>query len=661
MAADEIAPETPPDAPAHRHGPLFRLVAVGFPAAIALIAIAWAAGLAVRFGLLLYTEQVLAALLMLSIATAFVTLDVRGRSRRRSVPWYDAALATVTLLVFGYVAVDYPRLAENIYFNPTEVFVLSIVMVPLVCEALRRTTGWSLLLVFLAFFTYALVADLVPGTLRGRTQDIFRLMPLLAIDGTALFGAPLAVVVTIVLAFVFMGQLLFAAGGGEFFTDLSAALMGRSRGGSAKISILASALFGSISGSVVANVTSTGIITIRLMKQAGFRPQVAGAIEAVASNGGQLMPPVMGAAAFLMADFLGVSYVTVMIAALVPALLYFLAVFIQVDLEAAKHGIKAEQSSQLPRVGRVLRDGWIFPLPFAVLLYCLFSRNMPPEMAAIYSSVALIAVAFVFPRKGMRMTLGKLWHSLVETGRTAVQIAIICGVAGMIIGILNVTGLGFAIGLLLLKVGQGSLLLLLILTAIVCIVLGMSMPTTSLYILLATLAAPALVKLGAPPIAAHLFVLYFGMMSFITPPVCFAAFAAANIANAPPMATGFTAMRLGWLAYVIPFLFVYSPTLLLQGDWPSIALAIVTAVAGIWLICAALMAMLLTPLSIVLRIAFGLAGLALLVPADAFAGAVQLEIAGLVAGAALFVLHLRQSRQLGSAGGVAARSTAPGR
>jgi TRAP transporter 4TM/12TM fusion protein len=353
---------------------------------------------------------------------------------------------------------------------------------------------------------------------------------------------------------------------------------------------------------------------------------------------------VMGAAAFLMADFLGVSYVTVMVAALVPALLYFLAVFIQVDLEAAKHGIKAEDSAQLPRVGRVLLDGWIFPLPFAVLLYGLFWLNMPPEMAAIYSSLALIVVAFVFPRKDGRMTPAKVWQALVETGRTAVQIAIICGVAGMIIGILNVTGLGFAIGLLLIQAGQGSLLLLLFVTAVVCVLLGMSMPTTSLYILLATLAAPALVKLGALPIGAHLFVLYFGMMSFITPPVCFAAFAAANIAKAPPMLTGFTAMRLGWLAYVIPFLFIYSPTLLLQGEWPNIVLAIVTAVAGIWLICAALMAILLTPLSLPWRLAFGAAGLALLVPADAFPGAVQLEIAGLAAGAVLFIAHLRQTR-----------------
>jgi TRAP transporter 4TM/12TM fusion protein len=644
LAAQEVVAGNPGAAAPGPGARRVRQLTHAFHAAIAVIAIAWAAGLAVRFGLQLYTEQVLATLLMLSVAVTFITYDRHGNSRSYGIPWYDWALCGATLAAFGYVALQYPRLAENIYFNPTETFILSILMVPLLCEALRRTTGWALLVVFLVFFVYALTADLVPGTLRGRAQDFFRLMPMLGIDGTAMFGAPLAVVVTVVLAFVFMGQLLFAAGGGTFFTELSAALMGRSRGGSAKISVLASAFFGSISGSVVANVTSTGIITIPLMKQAGFRPQTAAAIEAVASNGGQLMPPVMGAAAFLMADFLGISYASVMLAALVPALLYFLAVFIQVDLEAAKLGIGAEDASKLPRARDVLRQGWIFPIPFVVLLVCLFSLNMPPEMAAIYSSIALVAIALLFPHKGRRLTLAAIWDSVVSTGATAVQIAIICGVAGMIIGILNITGLGFALGLVLLEAGKGSLLLLLVLTALVCIVLGMSMPTTSLYILLATLAVPPLVKLGVEPIAAHLFVLYFGMMSFITPPVCFAAFAAANIAKASPMGTGFTAMRLGWLAYVVPFLFVYSPSLLLIGSWSAIALAILTAVAGIWLICAALLGILLSPIGMLQRLLFGAAGIALLIPADAFPGALSLEIAGLVAGTVLFLHHVRQAR-----------------
>jgi len=303
----------------------------------------------------------------------------------------------------------------------------------------------------------------------------------------------------------------------------------------------------------------------------------------------------------------------------------------------------------------VLRQGWIFPLPFAVLLGCLFWLNMPPEMAAIYASIALLAVALLFPHKGQRLTLRAIWDSVVATGATAVQIAIICAVAGMIIGILNITGLGFALGLVLLEAGKGSLLLLLVLTALVCIVLGMSMPTTSLYILLATLAVPPLVKLGVQPMAAHLFVLYFGMMSFITPPVCFAAFAAANIAKASPMGTGFTAMRLGWLAYVVPFLFVYSPSLLLIGNWPDIVLAIVTAVAGIWLICAALLGILFMPLGPLQRLLFGAAGMALLIPANAFPGALSVEIGGLVAGVALFLHHLRQSRTRRSgAGGAAA-------
>lgn len=625
---------------------LFRFVERGFHAAIGVIALLWAADAAVHFRLLIFTEQVLAALLMFAVSVAFVVTDYRGRTRHAGpVPWYDWGFAALALAVFGYVCIDYPRLSANIYFNAEESFLLAMVMVPLVLEALRRTTGFSLLIVFLVFFLYALVADKVPGALQGRAADFYRLMPLLAIDATALFGTPLAIVVTVVLAFVFMGQLLFVTGGGDFFTELSSAMMGRTRGGAAKISIVASAMFGSVSGSVVANVTSTGVITIPLMRRAGFRPKVAGAVEAVASNGGQLMPPVMGAAAFLMADFLGVSYVDIMIAAIVPALLYFLAVFIQVDMEAARWGIRSEDSATVPRVLPVLRKGWIYPVPFAVLLTGIFRFNMPPEKAAIYASASLIVLAMIFPVRGRRLSLPDIWQAIIGTGRAAVTIAVICGVAGMIIGVLNVTGLGFALGLMLLQAGQGSLFVLLVLTGIVCILLGMSMPTTSLYILLATLAAPSLIQLGAVPIAAHLFVLYYGMMSFITPPVAFAAFAAANIARAAPMETGFMAMRLGWLAYVVPFLFVYSPTLLMQGSWTAVTVAIITAVAGIWLVSGAIMGMLLTNLGSLRRLAAGAAGFALLIPADAFSGAGILDLFGLAVGGLLLAAELISARK----------------
>jgi len=359
----------------------------------------------------------------------------------------------------------------------------------------------------------------------------------------------------------------------------------------------------------------------------------------------------MGAAAFIMADYLGISYAAVLIAALLPALLYFLAVFIQVDLEAARLGIRGLDPAELPRARKVLRKGWVFPIPFAVLLYCLLALNMPPEKAAIFGSLVLIALAAFVPYEGKRMTLRAIWHALIQTGQTAVQIAIICGIAGMIIAVLNITGLDFALGLLLLEAGQGHLFLLLVLTGIVCILLGMSMPTTSLYILLASLAVPPLIELGAIPIAAHMFVFYYGMMSFITPPVCFAAFAAANIAGAPAMATGFSAMRLGWLAYVVPFLFVYSPTLLMEGEWSAIALAALTATAGIWLVCCGIMGIMFTPLGLPMRMACALTGMALLIPADAFAGALELEIAGLAGGVLVVLIGYR--RRLGRLAGTA--------
>ena len=595
---------------------------------ITLIVLAWAAELPYRLGLALYNEQALAALLGLSLSLVFLGVSVLRPGG--SLPWYDWVASALGLAAGGYTAVRYPVLAEEFFFRPLETTVLGLILILLVVEALRRTTGWSLLGVLLLFFAYALFGHLVPGRLAGRSLEVLEMFSFLGIDNVAMLGLPLRVISTMVLIFIFLGQLLLRSGGSAFFSDLASALMGRSRGGAAKIGVFASGLFGSISGSAVANVASTGVITIPLMRRSGYKPHVSAAIEAAASTGGQALPPIMGAAAFLMAELLGVSYGEVVLAAILPAILYYFAVFIQADLEAGRQGIGPVVSAEIPPLRKVLMEGWYFPIPFAVLIISLFRWNLTPDTAGLYASGSMIVLCLVLSYRGTRLSLGDILESLKATGRSSVQIIIIGAVAGLIIGIVEVTGLSFGLTFVLVQLGENSLLLLLALTAVVCIILGMGMPTTAIYFLLATLAAPPLVQLGVQPMAAHMFVLYFGLMSMITPPVALAAFTAANLAGAAPIRTSITALRFGWPGFVVPILFVLSPSLLLYGSPLEVTLAGVTGIAGIWMASAGIAGYLVGPLTAITRTALGFGGLALLIPAQAFPGAWILESGGAV-------------------------------
>ena len=630
MAGADVTPSwnepglraTPPDSPwARRLTPYL----CGL---ITLIVLAWAAELPYRLGLALYSEQALSAILALSLTLVFLGVSVRRPGGR--LPWYDWVASALGLAAGGYTAVRYPVLAEEFFFRPLETTVLGLILIVLVVEALRRTTGWSLLGVLLLFFAYALFGHLVPGRLAGRSLEVLEMFSYLGIDNVAMLGLPLRVISTMVLIFIFLGQLLLRSGGSAFFSDLASALMGRSRGGAAKIGVFASALFGSISGSAVANVASTGVITIPLMRRSGYKPHVSAAIEAAASTGGQAMPPIMGAAAFLMAELLGVSYGEVVKAAILPAILYYFAVFIQADLEAGRQGIGPVEAAEIPPLGKVLMEGWYFPIPFVVLIISLFRWNLTPATAGLYAAGSLIALSLVLSYRGTRLRLGDILESLKATGQASVQIVIIGAVAGLIIGIVEVTGLSFGLTFVLVQLGENSLLLLLALTAVVCIILGMGMPTTAIYFLLATLAAPPLVQLGVQPMAAHMFVLYFGLMSMITPPVALAAFTAANLAGADPIRTSIAALRFGWPGFVVPILFVLSPSLLLYGSPLEVTLAAVTGMAGIWMASAGPAGYLVGPLTAITRTTLGFGGLALLIPAQAFPGAWLLESVGAV-------------------------------
>jgi TRAP transporter 4TM/12TM fusion protein len=608
--------------------------------ALTIVCLLWVLDVPRYLGFAFHREQFLAPVLGLSLAAMFLSVPAHKSLAGRT-PWYDWVLAVLGLGALLWIAFQYERLLIVLPFRTPEVVVLGALILLMVMEGLRRTTGYSLFAVVVLFLAYAMIGHLVPGQFRARPVDLDWLPVYLSFDPSALFGSPLVVGATVVVIFIWMGQLLFKAGGGQFFTDIAMALMGRRRGGPAKVAVVASALFGSISGSAVSNVASTGIITIPMMKRSGYSARDAGAVEAVASTGGQLMPPVMGAAAFLMAEFLELPYRTIMLAALVPAILYYMATFIQVDLVAAREGI-VSTGEGLRRPRDVLKEGWHFLVPFVVLLYALFAWNEDAEIAAIYACVSIIVLGMAFSYRGSRLRPRDLVASFSETGSTMIELFMILGGAGFVIGVLNLTGLGFTLTLVLVQIGAGSLYLLLIISAIVCIILGMGMPTSGVYILLATLVAPAITKAGADPLAAHMFIFYFGMMSMITPPVALASFAAATISGANAMSTGFQAMKLGWVAYIIPFMFVLSPTLILKGDPMHIAINIATASFGVYIISVAFAGYFVRPLTRAKQALMLLAGIMTVFPDSAIGAGGVIDATGALLGLAVLGYEYRQ-------------------
>ena len=587
-------------------------------------------------GLNLYAEQFLLVVLGLSLALCFL--------REKPAGW-EAAAGFGGLALCAYLAWRYPVLVNELTARPLDGILMAAALAVLVLEGTRRVAGLSLVGFTLAGVAYAMLGHHLPGIFQARPVDFTRLLVYLGLDTNALLGTSLQIAVVVVIPFILLGQLLARCGGSEFFTDLANAWMGRYRGGSAKVAVVGSALFGTISGSAVANVSAVGVVTIPLMKRSGFPPQLAAAIEAVGSTGGQLMPPIMGAAAFLMAEVLQVPYASVMIAAIIPAALYYLALFFQVDLEAAKRGIRGESRERLPRLGAVLRAGWYFPLPFAALVYALVWEGMRPEYCALIAAAVLIASSLAFGYKGTRVPVGALLRAIVSTGGAVVDLVLICAVAGMFIGILNISGLAFGMTLQLLAITGESLPGMLLLTALMAIALGLGLPTVGVYIIMATLIAPALVEVGIQPMAAHMFLLYFGIMSMVTPPVALSAFAAANIAGADVDRTGWTATRIGWAAYLVPFLFVLSPSLLMDGEPLVVVWAAASAAIGIWLGTVGVVGFFYRALGAPARALFIVAGVLALIPADMFPGAILTDFAGLALGGVLVSRELLARRR----------------
>jgi len=588
------------------------------------------------FGLSFYIQQYLAIFFGLIMALVFILVPFKKEAPRDRLPWYDLALSTLGLMVGIYLALYYREIVVELGLLIPSRVVLGTIAIVLVLEASRRVLGWPFLTIVLLFMFYALFTFLFPGRLYGKGVTWPRLATFLYLDPQGILGIATEVAATVVFAFVFFGQALFRTGGGAFFTDSAMVLMGRYRGGPAKVAVLASSLFGMMSGSAVANVVTTGSVTIPLMKKTGYPPHFAGAVEATASSGGQIMPPIMGAAAFLMATFLGIPYVKVAVSAAIPAVLYYMAVFIQVDLEAAKNGLKGLPSEMLPKLFVVFRKGWPFLIPFSVLIYALFIRMIEADRAGLYATASVFLICYL--RREDRLDLKRIAKILKETGEGMLEIGVICSAAGLIIGIVSLTGLGFTFSQALVSLAGGSTFLLLILGAIGAIILGMGMTVTAAYLLMVILIAPALIQLGIAPLNAHLFVFYFAVMSFLTPPVCLAVYAAASLAEADMMKTAFQAIKLGVAAYIVPFLFAYHPSLLLQGNILEIIHAIITAMIGISLVAIGVEGFLFRELNWLKRGLLILGGLGCMIPGW------KSDLIGLVMGIPIIIWEWKKYR-----------------
>jgi TRAP transporter 4TM/12TM fusion protein len=521
-----------------------------------------------------------AAHLMFTFVLIFLAYSASPTSRSR-LALLDVGLAVLGAVAAGYLLFNYEYVvSRELYITPIKPWewVLAIATVLLVLEAARRTNGWPLVIVAAAFLVYAFVGPYLPGLLSHRGVPPSKLVDQLYLTVEGIFGIALAVSSTFVFLFILFGAFLEKSGTGEFFIDLSKAMVGNMRGGPAKMAVVASGMFGTISGSAVANVVTTGTFTIPLMRRLGYTKDFSGAVEAVASTGGQFMPPVMGAAAFVMAEFSGVPYLKVCIHAAIPAVLYYLAVGMMVHLEACKLGIQGLPRAELPRLGRTLAFGWHLFLPLIGIVYFLM-RGYTPLLAGFYAVLLTIVISMV--RKATRMNPRKVYAALEAGALSALPVAAACAAAGIVIGVVNLTGLGLRFSSLIINLSGGSLLVALVLTMFASLILGMGLPTTPAYVIQAALAVPALVNLGVPIIAAHLFCLYFAVISAITPPVALAAYAGASISGGNAMTTGFIATRLGLAAYIIPYMFVYGPALLTIGEPLNVLLAAATALVGV--------------------------------------------------------------------------------
>ena len=538
-------------------------------------------------GVVFIESQYLYLLAALLLPLVFLVYAAGPRASATSVSWYDWLLASASAATLGWYAWHAQRAIQGgwEYSAPIDAVIVAAIVCVLISEGMRRTSGTAMMAICVIVGLYPLIADKLPSPFSGHGKTLTETIAYHIASSESAFGIPLRAFAEIVVGYLVFGVALNFTGGGKFFNDLAFALVGRMRGGAAQVGVISSAFQGSISGSVISNVITSGVVTIPAMKRTGFRADYAGGVEAVASTGAVLMPPVMGSTAFIMASFLGKPYGEIALAALVPGLLFYFALMVQIDAYAARLSLSGLKREELPRPGPVMRDGWYF-IPVFVALVFFMVQEQQEAMAPFYATALLITINQILPRH--RMGWSQAVEFIAATGRALVELATLLLGVGFLIGAMLMTGLAGTLANDLVYIAGGAPLVLLVMGAITSFVFGFGLTVTACYIFLAITLAPPLVKAGLDPLAVHMFVLYWGMVSFITPPVALAAFAAAPIAKASQTKIGIQAMRLGTAIYVVPFCFALNPALLLIGDFGTVAVSIVFAFLGIGLAAAAL-------------------------------------------------------------------------
>ncbi len=570
------------------------------------------------------------------MALIFVLYPFTKKSDKTKPSIFDWVFAALSLVTGGYIVLNYSELVTRAGMPTQPDIIMGFIIIALVLEAGRRIAGKEIAILAIIFMAYAYFGPLLPGFISHRGYSLPDIAEYMYLTTEGVFGIAIGVSSTYIFLFVLFGAFLGKSGMGQFFNDLAMAIAGSGKGGPAKVAVVSSGLLGSINGSAVANVVTTGAFTIPLMKKIGYEPEFAGAVEATASCGGQILPPVMGATAFIMAEYLGLPYIKIAAVAVVPALLYYLGVITIIHLRASKKGLVGLPKDQLPKVSAVMKERGHLLIPLVGLLYLLI-KGYTPIYAAFYSILLTIGASAL--RKDTRMSFNDIIDALEEGTRTALGVAMACATVGLIIGVATLTGFGLKLAGAILFLGKGNLFATLVLTMIACIVLGMGLPSIPAYIITATMAAPALAEMGIPPLVSHMFVFYFGMLANLTPPVALAAFAGAGIAGGNTTQTGIQAVKIALAGFVVPYIFAFNNSLLLiDTTFAEASVVIVTAIIGVFALGVGVEGYLFKATNLVVRLMFFVSALCLIIPG------IQTDIIGIALFAVLCFIEQKGSK-----------------
>ena len=547
-----------------------------------------------------------------ALALSYLLYPTRKSWSRTKVHPLDVLLAILGAAAPAYICIMYRELSMRAGMVTPSDLIMGVIGVLLVIEATRRVVGIPMVTVVLVFIVYAFAGPYMPGVLAHRGLSLDQLVGHLYYTTEGIFGIPLGVSSTFIFLFILFGAYLESTGLGKFFIDIANAIAGWASGGPAKVAVLSSALMGTVSGSSVANVAGTGSFTIPMMKKLGYKKEFAGAVEAASSTGGQLMPPVMGAAAFLMAEFVGVPYIDIVGAAVIPAILYFTGLWLGVHLEAKRTNLKGIPRDQLPKAWEIFRERGHLAIPLVVIVYLLVSGYTPMRAALVAIVLSIVASSL---RKSTRMKSIEIVQGLENGARNVLGVVIACAAAGIIIGVVTKTGVGLKLASGLLALSGGMLLPTMFFTMITSLILGMGVPTTANYVITSTIAAPALLQMGVPVLAAHMFVFYFGIIADVTPPVALAAYAASGISGGKPLMTGVNASKLAIAAFIIPYIFVMSPVLLMiDATAFGLVFSTVTAVLGMVGLSSAMIGYLADHCNVLERVILFVSGILMIIP-----------------------------------------------